>query len=165
MDIVDLAKQVSHKLVNQSRTGLQDYQDFIDSSTRVEPNNLDRYIRFSDQQYQRILVYRDSNLEVFVLCWKKTQMTPFHLHPDRGCVYKILRGSLRETLKSHLGDTCAINLPTNKCGYIDNTLGSHQMECLTENSVSIHFYAPPGFYKDSLFIEIEPDNKEQDSNC
>ena len=39
------------------------------------------------------------------------------------------------------------------------------MICLTEDSVSIHFYAPPGFYQDSLFVEIESDDKEEDSDC
>jgi cysteine dioxygenase len=161
MDIYNLSQTVTSKLRENKSASLASMQSLIDIATQTIPNDLGKYKIFNQTTYKRNLVYRDNLLEVFVLCWRRGQTTPYHLHPNRGCVYKIISGTLKETIKH--GDTnCKRILREGDYGYIDNQIGSHQMECVSEETVSLHFYSPSGFYDPELLVDVETNNAKKD---
>lgn len=145
MKITDVAKQISSQLEATQNDKLDQYKSEIEALLSDTLVDLEQYERFDTKGYTRNLVYQDSNLDVYVLCWLPGQKTPFHQHPSRGCVYKVIRGGLTETLRTG-EDCCSRILRPGDSDYIDNDIGSHSMTCKSSPTVSLHFYAPSNFY-------------------
>ena len=60
------------------------------------------YVNFSNKSYNKILVKRTKNIDLYIICWKAGQKTKIHDHPDRGCLMKILQGQLQENIFSFI---------------------------------------------------------------
>ncbi len=113
-------------------------------------NDLDKCCHFSDSNYTRNLIYQNPYLDCYILAWKPGQETAYHQHPTRGCIYKIIKGSLTEIRKNNnKQQQQSTQLMENQCGYIDDNLGCHKMiNKHTDNCISLHFYSPSGYYND-----------------
>jgi cysteine dioxygenase len=106
------------------------------------------YNFFSEKKYKKNLVFRNSNFEVFIICWKPRQFSPIHDHSENGCILKIIKGELTEYIynREPLKLIELNNLTKNSIGYIDNNQSIHKMiNESTENCVSLHIYSPPNF--------------------
>jgi hypothetical protein len=147
-------------LINQSLPAIMDW---------AEP-----LISFKETGYNRNSVCKiDDYNEVVLACWKKNQITPFHLHPGQSCWIYMMSGALEETrvlsqinfaLKEGLFDWSdlesqynehtqwpefqnnkAVSLATaGTWHYIDDNLGFHRMCAHTDEVVSLHFYRQLG---------------------
>ena len=104
-------------------------------------------INFNKDKYQRTLLLSNEFLDCFVLCWEPYQESPIHDHPEKGCIFKILKGQIQEdTYKDEKFIKCNL-LSKNNISGINNKQGKHRMKCLHQQCISIHFYAPSGYYK------------------
>ena len=96
------------------------------------------YVIFDNNNYKRNLIYKNDLFEIILICWKKNQESPIHDHPENGCIFKVLQGSIIE-LKKNSKRT----LNTYDIGY---SIGKnvHQIKAL-EDAVSLHVYSPPNY--------------------
>jgi hypothetical protein len=66
------------------------------------------------------------------------------LHPENGCLLRILEGSLMENIKQD--ESTKMNFyGTNYVSYMHNLKGSHKITALSQ-TFSLHLYSPPGYY-------------------
>lgn len=100
--------------------------------------------------YKKIKVMTGSishDFEMFVITWQPGQKTPIHDHAEFGCILKVLKGELTETLYTE-----ALTLKTQRTlscgsvGFMKNTMGVHQVQNNSnETAVSLHVYSPANY--------------------
>jgi uncharacterized NAD(P)/FAD-binding protein YdhS/predicted metal-dependent enzyme (double-stranded beta helix superfamily) len=69
---------------------LQEWVARLDLTDLAIANN----IYFSPKNYQRQILYRDSNCEIILVCWQPGQFSPIHDHGDSLNVTRVYRGVL-----------------------------------------------------------------------
>lgn len=114
-------------------------------------NDFNHYIddpRCIDKQYIKIKVMNTTWFDCYLLIWNKNSISKIHDHSENGCLYKILRGCLREEKFStiNLNKITEKDLDEGCINYIDNSMAYHRMSNQSPDiSISIHFYSPPNF--------------------
>ena len=110
-------------------------------------NDWEKYIKLDDKKYSKVKVCEENSFDMFVITWNKEQQCPIHDHSSNGCIYKIMKGSLEETIfNKNLEWTHRINMYENCSGYISDKIGYHSMKNTNDDiSVSLHIYSPPGY--------------------
>ena len=132
------------------------YQNFpVDEVLKVLQKNpfslalLEPYIFYSNARYTRNLIYKSSEFELLVLCWKSGQHSAIHGHEGGKCWMRVEHGSLQFTnfqeepaaSKAILRKLTTID---GKEGFIDGPAGIHQVSNVSQqNVVSLHLYARP----------------------
>ena len=116
--------------------------------------------------YIKTLLYRDNNIEMFLIVWASKAKSCIHDHPDFGCIVKILYGYLEEQVY-HKVCKCNTNplcedmtlcnskmalksehnyLSINQIGYRENNMILHQISNTTDEiAVSLHIYSKPNY--------------------
>ena len=106
-----------------------------------------KYIDFDEENYKKNLFYRDKDYEMFIVCWNPFQETKIHNHSDKGCILRILEGSIKEKLYDENFNIIEhYSLEKNYIRYIDDNLGIHKMINGNEKCISLHIYSPPYFH-------------------
>jgi len=116
----------------------------INILNQYNSNDWKKHIEFCNKNYKKNLFYRDQYFEMFIVCWNPFQETKIHNHSNKGCILKVLEGSINEKLYDinfNLINEC--ELEKNKIRYIDNTLGIHKMINGEKRCISLHIYSPP----------------------
>jgi len=108
------------------------------------------FVEFKKNTYNKIQVYKNNIIEIFIICWNIGQFTQIHDHPSNGCLVKILDGQLYEYRYSNISENIEeINkhiLNKNSISYMsgNNILHKISNEC-HECAISIHIYNPPNY--------------------
>lgn len=109
------------------------------------------YIKFDQEQYNKILLYSGEIFDIWMICWNIGQESDVHDHPDNGCVQKVLQGDLSETkyIKERDGNYYKwkrrIYLQGD-VGYISGEKGIHMLKNIGEiGAVTLHLYSPPNY--------------------
>ena len=100
------------------------------------------------KNYYKNLVYKNNFYDVYIISWMPNKKSTIHDHSNNGCIYKILRGNIKENRYSldNIKLISSENLNINDCGYISNNMFYHQMINLDNDiSVSLHVYSPPNY--------------------
>ena len=161
--IATLFNQISHFLTVDPTRKLEGMLPTLESHRVV---GYDSLVSFDTEQYHRRLLYQDQMVDAFLLTWLPGQGTRFHGHPERGCIYRVLQGSLMEE-RIVEGVIHSQQLQLGSCSYIDNTVGIHKVSNRgTVPAISLHFYAPAGFYtsnnqSSTTGTDIETDDQKQ----
>ena len=105
-----------------------------------------KYVIFKDKTYHRNTVYGNDKFDLFILSWKKGQISDVHFH-DKQCVFKVLSGSfaeLRSTNKIYANAGLQLR------EYQENILHQsdtakilrtyHLVKALNDFNVSLHVY-------------------------
>ena len=115
---------------------------------KYNDNDWEKYRNFNKKTYERNLIYRNKNYEIFLICWDRNQFSGVHNHSENGCIYKVLEGQLSE-LRYDTKDLSLLecsNLTKNYVSYIDNNTAYHKIGNESrEKAVSLHIYSPPDF--------------------
>lgn len=98
-------------------------------------------VRIDHKKYHRHVVYKNDELEMVIITWAPNQQSGFHGHPGE-CIYRVLRGDILEELEEVDGKNKVSILSPGDCGYIDNSIGRHNMYS-QYGAVSLHIYSPP----------------------
>jgi len=104
--------------------------------------------RCVDNQYIKIKVVESDWFECYLIVWKINAVSKIHDHAENGCLYKVLKGSIKEEQFSNisLNKTSEKILEEGSINYIDNQIGYHRMcNDSMDTSVSIHFYSPKNY--------------------
>ena len=123
-----------------------DMLNYIDLKKVI--NHYKNYLN-SNNRYYKIHLFTINNMECFFILWDKNSESKIHDHPENGCVFKVLYGSLDEVLYNTNDITIfkENQYDTGYIGYIDNKKGYHKImnKNHSDYTVSIHFYSPPGY--------------------
>tara|TARA_B110000027_G_C15845195_1_gene180201 strand:+ start:56 stop:496 length:441 start_codon:yes stop_codon:yes gene_type:complete len=140
-----------NKLINNLRQ-LNINNNLLNKKKYLENyNSLDykKFINLKNNTYNRNLVYRDKNFELFIISWNKNNYSGIHNHSENGCLFKILEGEIVETRYNikNLEEGVMIKYNTySEVSYIDNSLYYHKMENIFDiPCISLHIYSPPKF--------------------
>ena len=115
----------------------------------IEPGALAPFQNFSDEGYQRNLVYRTGSFEILLLCFEPGQRTPIHDHAGSACGVKVLEGKATETTFRVIGDGYLSPSLTRQLlapgvvGSVDMDI--HQLANFQadERLMTLHIYSPP----------------------
>jgi cysteine dioxygenase len=120
---------------------------------KYDGNDWILYRAVNTDNYNRILIDKNDDFDMYIITWNKYQKSPVHDHSKNGCIYKILQGTIMEKLyDNNLKLKGSKLVCKNNIGYIDNTIGYHKMENNTDEVVvSLHIYSPAN-YKTTYFI-------------
>ncbi|XP_039256239.2 cysteine dioxygenase type 1-like [Styela clava] len=124
------------------------------SEYKSNPSDWHKYAKFDAHKYTRNLVdIGNGKYNLILLCWGEGHGSSIHDHSDSHCFYKMLGGSLTETLyewpkgkkKTVMKQKNSFSLKENEVGYINDSYGLHRVEnkSHTERAVSLHLYSPP----------------------
>ena len=103
---------------------------------------------YLEGNYLKIKLICAKWFDCYLIIWGPKAKSKIHDHADNGCVYKILKGSLKETTFFHINllERSMKILGVGEIAEINNDIGYHCMENLLEtHAVSIHFYSPPNY--------------------
>jgi uncharacterized NAD(P)/FAD-binding protein YdhS len=131
---------------------LQALADELDAATSLDSTSLSRtldraigiddvapWIRFDPVNYVRSLVARGDRWELRLLCWRPGQMSSLHSHRGCACAFRVVRGSVTETV---LGSRDRVHAPgavVEEAG----TLRVHQVaNAGSDAALTLHAYAP-----------------------
>lgn len=120
------------------------------AETRVGVDELRPYLGFKPGTYARHLVFRNSLVELLVLCWRPGQRTPIHDHNGSYGAVLVVEGVLWETLfgMNDRRELCYLSA----CQWLPGDVTAaevpdiHQLgnpDVSGQNLVTLHLYAPP----------------------
>ena len=133
--LINSFKKINHTNLKNYSKLLYNYksQDYI------------KYVKEDRLKYNRTIVHKDNNFEIYVLTWLPFQKSGIHNHAENGCLMKVLEGNIIE--RKYNKDLHPISqdyLLKGDVSYIDDTMYYHS---LTNNSmktcVTLHVYSPP----------------------
>ena len=130
-------KQTDKKNLNHLYNIIKDY----------DGTDWKQYRIVNKETYNKILVNRNENFDMYIITWDNYQKSKIHNHPENGCIYKILEGHLIEENYDHKLRLVGIkSLFIDRIGYIDDFIHLHSMNNYKNNiCVSLHIYSPPNF--------------------
>ena len=118
---------------------------------QVDWSQIEPYVRFGDETYQRNLLHAGKGYHALILCWRTGQRSPIHDHRGSSCGVRVLRGTCTETIfdrtpTGHIFPTMTHALPAGHCcGSQDSDI--HQISNLApgadDDLVTLHIYSPP----------------------
>ncbi len=111
-------------------------------------NDVNKFKKFG-KNYNKILLERNNDFEIFLLCWSKNAITPLHKHPKNGCVMLVLDGELEEHLFKNNNLIKVNNYKKGNIGYIHDDIANHLI-ISNNQSISLHIYSPPKFIFKSI---------------
>lgn len=100
--------------------------------------------------YIKLKIHKSDWFDAYIIFWGPNSLSKIHDHSDNGCLFKVIKGNLKERIysKSNLLSFDVINRNCNNIGEIHNSQGYHSMENISEDNevaVSVHFYSPPDY--------------------
>ena len=125
---------------------LEAYRDILENFELYANENSDIYNNSGN--YVKIKIHTSNWFASYIIFWGPNALSPIHDHAENGCLYKVIKGALREHVYSNLnlfkiGEKDIIE---DEIGEINNSKGYHSMENDTNSvSVSVHFYSPAGY--------------------
>lgn len=110
---------------------------------RISEDPISGMVEFNQSRYHRQVLFYNSIFEIVLIGWLPDQETTIHGHPVGGCLFVPIQGQLEETVYS-ADNPVHRKLLENEMRYIDNTMGTHSVRCVSrEPAVSLHIYSPP----------------------
>ncbi len=116
----------------------------------LDEKDIDPYVQFDDERYQRNLMYEGSGFQALILCWKIGQRSPIHDHKGSSCGVRVLRGTATETVFKRGADGMLMAIRSRAmkegdiCGSQDADIHVvSNLEEYGEPLVTLHIYSPP----------------------
>lgn len=94
-------------------------------------------IEFTEPEYFRKQIYKDSRLEIVLACFKRGQQSPLHSHGKSNCAIRCLKGSI-----SHVSNGYQLTLDKGAVHFV-NPGHWHEVTSTSDETVLLNFYSPP----------------------
>lgn len=94
-------------------------------------------------------MYKDTQFELLLLCWKEGQKTSIHDHDGEDCWVYLLEGEMEEVFYAPNSSNSIEEIRTQRIlprqlSFINDRVGIHRLRNVTKgNSMSLHVYAKP----------------------
>lgn len=112
------------------------------SELASHPELWDRYVEHDGESRHFVSLYRDSNIDVWLLCWNVVDDTGWHDHDTSSGAVAVTRGSVHES-RPRLGGTPSARTVSAGSVFAFGPDHIHRMTGAENGSVSIHAYSPP----------------------
>ncbi len=112
------------------------------SSIANEPSQWRRHVAFSDDQRHYVSLYRDTHVDIWVLCWTPQNDTGWHDHDISSGAVAVTQGRLVEHNLAIDAGALQTEIGAGKV-YSFGPEHIHRLTGLDAGSVSIHAYSPP----------------------
>lgn len=135
-----MCKKISEKISQGEK--LRDMKTILES---YDGDCWNKYTYFCGEKYVRNEVYKDDNIEVYLLCWNKNQSSGIHNHPENGCILKLIDGSLTEdiyVMTDKMTLTKTTKMKPGDTSYLEGKNGLHDVKNNVDESISLHIYPP-----------------------
>ena len=128
-----------------------DYFDNFEVYTKTNSNYRE------NGNYIKLKLHTSLWFDCYLIFWGPDAISPKHDHADNGCLYKVIRGKVRERVYSNVHNLTISQkeYSVGEIGEINNSQGYHRMENIYTTglgkreksavSASVHFYSPPGY--------------------
>ena len=128
-----------------------DYFDNFEVYTKTNSNYRE------NGNYIKLKLHTSLWFDCYLIFWGPDAISPKHDHADNGCLYKVIRGNVRERVYSNVHNLTISQkeYSVGEIGEINNSQGYHSMENIHTTgsgkreksavSASVHFYSPPGY--------------------
>jgi len=121
----------------------------IAKNMHIPLQDFEKYNHWQDKSYSRNCILKTEEFELILICWKKGAITSIHGHDNQRCWIYQVDGEMNETRyseddKGNLTTSNRLKITTGKLCYMQDSMGYHKLENLTEfNSITLHLYAKP----------------------
>lgn len=131
------------------RAPLATLRDMLGSSP-VTYADIEPFVRFRDECYQRVGLCSGEFYEMLVVCWKSGQMSPIHDHANSTCCFRVMKGVCTETVFGFDAGGQVVekerrDLPEGHLA-VSHDRDTHQVSNLQSHGqglVTLHIYSPP----------------------
>ena len=107
------------------------------------------YVNLNKKKYSKICILKNDDYELYLISWLPKQHTKIHLHPNNGCIMKLVYGKLNEIIYNNY-NFVENSYNTNDNSFMCNDYGMHIISNISNNvSISLHLYSPPNFYENN----------------
>ena len=144
MNLQELFKLINQNIKKKDKKNIKDLYNIIKD---YDGTDWKQYRIVNKETYNKILVNRNENFDMYIITWNNYQKSKIHNHPENGCIYKILEGHLiEENYDDKLRLVGIKSLFIDRIGYIDDFIHLHRMNNYKNSvSVSLHIYSPAIF--------------------
>ena len=108
----------------------------------TRPGLWERYVAHQAGRRHYVSLYRDSDVDVWLLCWNLEDDTGWHDHDLSSGAVAVTRGAVRES-RPRLGGDPAERVVVEGRAFAFGPDHIHRMGGSVDGSVSIHVYSPP----------------------
>ncbi len=144
MNLETIISRLSDEYASDPKLDLKNLIGIVKS---YDSNDYLAFIKYSDDSYNRVVLFRSEAFEILLLCWNPKQASGFHKHASNGCIMKVLSGTLTEERKHPNNEYEIFQHDCDTTIYMSNELGAHRVYNETDsNVVSLHVYSPSGFH-------------------
>lgn len=140
---------LTNLISNLRRVDISNYHKLFRYHIFLKQYRTDDWLNYLDKsnlnKFQKNLIQRDKNFEVFLINWPVEYESNIHNHASHGCLMKILQGNLKENIYSTQLDLLETKIKNKgNVSYIDDSIGYHSIHNQYDfNATSIHVYSPP----------------------
>lgn len=124
-------------------------QQWIDSAP-LGSDEVQRYVHFRKDRYQRNLMFSGPSFQVLILCWRNGQRSPIHDHVGSNCAVKVLKGVATETVFEDAPNGMIFATGSRHLEEGSTTVSAdtdmHQISNLQSDQsdlITLHVYSPP----------------------
>ena len=123
-----------------------DYLQFIKKENMKLMSKKGNYIKI---KIDKLGMYKPVNFDAYLIIWYNDGYSPIHNHPERGCIFKVLAGSIREIRysKNRFVELSDSTIQKGDCSYIHDNTALHKVKNreICSLSISLHIYSPRGY--------------------
>ncbi|GAA4716579.1 cysteine dioxygenase [Phytohabitans rumicis] len=99
-------------------------------------------VAFSDTQRHYVSLHRDEHVDVWLLCWTRSNDTGWHDHDISSGAVRVVQGAINEHNPRIGGDHVAATIPAGQSFHFGPE-HIHRLTGGTDDTVTIHAYSPP----------------------
>lgn len=129
---------------------------------RERNNNYIKNKFYTKIKVDKINSYKPRNFDAYLIVWHLNEFSYIHNHPNRGCIFKVLTGSLKEIrYANYTLDELETNvITTGQTKYIHDSEALHKVKNNDENNltISLHIYSPKGY--NPVYFDIVENNDD-----
>ena len=99
-------------------------------------------VAFSDQERHYVSLYRDDHVDVWLLCWTRSNDTGWHDHDISSGAVRVVQGVINEHNPRIGGDHVSTAIAAGRSFHFGPE-HIHRLTGGTDDTVTIHAYSPP----------------------
>ncbi|MBC7551779.1 MAG: cysteine dioxygenase family protein [Cellulomonas sp.] len=108
----------------------------------ADPERWEQHVRHDTGARHFVSLYRDADIDVWLLCWNTVDDTGWHDHDLSSGAVAVTRGAVSES-RPRLGGTAADRTVSAGSDFAFGPDHIHRMVGAVDGSVTIHAYSPP----------------------
>ena len=102
-----------------------------------------KYVHFVPGKQNNIIIFRDNDVELTMICWDSNSKSPIHDHGGQECWLIVLQGTICETLYDDKFSRVRRHILDVDSNVTKSPLGFHKVHPINNQAVTLHIYKKP----------------------